>query len=99
MKANFNGFFEALAEACKEYNERQEEERARRRGEFEDNSERKVFNRGTVISAMAKRGWASYKMDRVLNAVSNSEQAEAAVGLIETGKYDCYEIAHIIKKL
>lgn len=91
-----------MTEVSKYYDEQQqkgEEEKAELRKEFEDTSERKVYNRGTVITAMAERGWDSFDMDRVLEKVTNPERAEAAVGLIKTGKYDYLDVCRIIEKL
>lgn len=96
---NLGDFMTAVSEHYDEEQKKQEEEKAELRKEFEDTSERKVYNRGTVITAMAKRGWDSYDMNRVLSKVSNSEKAEAAVGLIETGKYDAWDVCRIIEKL
>ena len=92
-------FMTEISKNYEEQQKKQEEEKAELRKEFEDTSERKVYNRGTVIAAMAKLGWDSYDMKKVLNAVSNSEKAEAAVGLIETGKYDAWDVCRIIGNL
>jgi len=96
---NLGDFMTALNEHYDEEQKRQEEEKAELRKEFEDTSERKVYNRGTVITAMAEQGWDDYDMRRVLDKVTNSERAEAAVGLIKTGKYDAWDVGRIIEKL
>ena len=96
---NLGDFMTALSEHYDEEQKRQEEERAELRKEFEDTSERKVYNRGTVIAAMAEQGWDDYDMRRVLDKVTNSERAEAAVGLIKTGSYDAWDVGRIIEKL
>ena len=91
-----------MTEVSKYYDEQQqkgEEEKAELRKEFEDTSERKVYNRGTVIAAMAEQGWDNFDMRKVLDKVTNSEKAEAAVGLIETGKYDAWDVSRIIESL
>lgn len=96
---NLGDFMTALNEHYDEEQKKQEEEKAELRKEFEDTSERKVYNRGTVITAMAERGWSSFDMDRVLEKVTSPERAEAAVGLIKTGKYDYFDVCRIIEKL
>lgn len=96
---NLGDFMTALNEHYDEEQKRQEEEKAGLRKEFEDTSDRKVYNRGTVITAMAERGWCSFDMDRVLEKVTSTERAEAAVGLIKTGKYDYFDVCRIIEKL
>ena len=96
----FEGFLEALNQMCEEYNkeqERKEEEKAEMRKEFE--SEHKVYNRGTVITAMAEEGWDSFDMKRVLEKVDNPEKAEAAVGLIKAGRYDSFDIRRMLEAL
>lgn len=83
--------------------ERREKEQKRKeelRKAFE--TEEKTYNRGSVIAAMANsklRRFDSFDMDRVLSCVTNSEKAEAAVGLIESGMYDSFDIARVLKKL
>lgn len=91
-----------MTEVSKYYDEQQqkgEEEKAELRKEFKDTSEKKTYTRGTVIAAMAKLGWDDYDMRKVLDKVTNSEKAEAAVGLIETGKYDAWDVCRIIERL
>ena len=53
--------------------------------------------KGTVVDAMADRGWSRFDMRRVLEEVTDSERAEAAVGLIRSGKYDAYDIRRILE--
>ena len=60
--------------------------------------EKKVYNRGTVVAAMAKKGFGSWDMDRVLEKVKNPEQAEAAVGLIEAG-YDSWDTCRVLEHM
>lgn len=95
----FDSILDALAEVCNEYNAQKEQEKADRRKEFEEAPETKVYNRGTVITAMAEQGWGSYDMDRVLEEVTNPEKAEAAVGLINSGNYDWYDVCRVLEKL
>lgn len=96
---NLGDFMTAVSEHYDEEQKKQEEEKAELRKEFEDTSEKKTYTRGTVITAMAKRGWDNYDMKRVLNKVTNSEKAEAAAGLIETGRYDAWDVSRIIESL
>ena len=56
---NLGDFMTAVSEHYDEEQKKQEEEKAELRKEFEDTSERKVYNRGTVITAMAKLGCVS----------------------------------------
>lgn len=96
--AGFNSFFDALATACEAYNNSiSEEEKAERREAFE--TEDRIYNRGSVMAAMAEQGWDSYDMKRVLKEVSTPEQAEAAVGLVRSGNYDAYDIARLLETL
>ena len=96
---NLGDFMTAVSEHYDEERKKQEEEKAELRKEYEDTSEKKTYTRGTVITAMAKLGWDDYDMRRVLNKVTNSEKAEAAVGLIETGRYDAWDVSRIIESL
>lgn len=88
---------ENVCDAINEEEKRKEETKKKLREEFE--TEEKHYNRGTVIAAMAKRGFDSWDMDRVLEGVTNSEKAEAAVGLVESGRYDSWDIARILDQL
>ena len=90
-------FLDMLFEVCDEYNNSKEVEKARLKDEFKDAM--RDYNRGSVIAAMAERGWDSYAMNRVLEHVTDSERAEAAVGLIKSGKYDSYDIRRILYRL
>lgn len=96
---SFGDFIMEVGTACEEKQKKEEEERAEVRKEFEDTSEKKTYTRGTVIAVMAEHNWDDYDMRRVLEKVTNSEKAEAAVGLIETGNYDYYEVCRIIERL
>ena len=95
----FDNFLDALAEVCNEYNAQKEQEKADKRKEFEEAPETKVYNRGTVIAAMAEQNWSSFDMDKVLEEVTNPEKAEAAVGLIQAGNYGWYDVCRVLKKL
>ena len=100
MSGVFKSLLEAISDACEAINEaekRKEELKRKLRDEFE--TEEKRFNRGTVISVMADQNWRSWDMDKVLEKVSNPEQAEAAIGLIKSKKYEGWEIARILDKL
>ena len=98
MTINFWDVISELADACEKANEEREKEKAQRREEFEEQTNPKVYNRGTVISAMAENGFDSYGMKKVLKVVQTSEQAEAAVGLINAG-YDWYAISEIVESI
>ena len=97
MASKFETFLVALAEVCDNYEKEHEEEKAEKRAAFE--TEDKVYNRGSVMAAMAEKGWDSYDMRTVLNEVSTPEQAEAAVGLVRSGKYDAYDIRRLLQTL
>ena len=96
---NLGDFMTAVSEHYDEQQAKNEEERAELRKEFEDTSEKKTYTRGTVIAVMAEHNWDDYDMRRVLEKVTNSEKAEAACGLIKTGRYDYYDVCRIIEKL
>lgn len=92
--------FDAFYDMCEAYNEekkKQEAEKEALRENFE--TEEKKYNRGTVISAMAEHGYDSFDMNRILEKVTNSERAEAAVGLIRSKKYDAWDIGRILEKI
>lgn len=89
---------EVIAALCSS-NGIDEEKKEELRKEFEAEMKEK-YNRGTVITAMAEKGWTSYEMGRVLEEIENCEQAEAAVGLIKSGNnYTSYDIARIIRSI
>lgn len=73
------------------------EEKAEFEKAAESFSKRKKYTKGTVVDAMAERGWSRFDMRRVLEEVTDSERAEAAVGLIRSGKYDAYDIRRILE--
>ena len=90
-------FWKVIGEICDSYEELNEEKKEELRRQFE--SEKKEYNRGTVIAAMSEQDWSWFDMDQVLKEVTTPERAEAAVGLIKTGNYGWFDIVNILRRL
>lgn len=97
MANKWETLWNALVEVCEEYNKMKE--KVDEKESFNYDIPETTYDKGSVVAAMAEKGWKSYEMDWVLDAVTNPAQAKAAVGLVKSGKYKWHDITRILENL